>query len=178
MSTSSASKNNGSRNAVKMQERETMKIGLEEDAVEGVVAVLTRALADTQVFYVKTLNIHWNIVGPNFYSVHKLLDEQYNMLKDAGDEIAERIRSYGASAIGSMKEFLANTNLEEKEGNGSVQIDVLNELIADHETIVRKLREGIDQCSDTYEDEGAADLLTAHLQKHQEMSWMLRSFLR
>jgi len=57
------------------------------------------------------------------------------------------------------------------------QNSYLNELVADHEAVVRQLRKDIDRCSDEFSDEGAADLLTAQMQKHQDMAWMLRSFL-
>ena len=159
------------------KQRESLEIGMKKDAIDGVVTTLTRALSDVEILYVKTLNVHWNFVGPNFYSVHKLLDEQYNTLQGAADELAERIRSYGAPAAGSMAEFVGHSSLEEKKGDATVDTSALAMLVADHEAIVRQLRDDIDRCTEEFGDQGAADLLTAHLQQHQEMSWMLRAHL-
>lgn len=170
----SSSKRNGQ---ALTKEKEAVDLGLEQSAVEGVVTCLTQALADTQVLYVKTLNVHWNIVDPNFYGIHTLLDEQYNALKAAGDKVAERIRTYGVPVIGSMSEFLAQTRLEETKGGEMVQVGALKDLIADHEAVIRQLREDIDRCTEEYGDQGAADLLIARMQDHQEMSWMLRASL-
>ena len=39
------------------------------------------------------------------------------------------------------------------------------------------LREFVDQCSEKYHDEGTADFLTGLMEDHEEMAWMLRSFL-
>lgn len=156
---------------------ESVDLGLRDNSVEGVVTTLTRTLSDIQVLYVKTLNIHWNIADPNFYGIHTLLDEQYNALKIGGDEVAERIRTYGVPVIGSMGEFLAHTILEEQKGAEIVQAPALNDLVADHESVIRQLREDIDRCSFEYGDQGAADLLIGRLQEHQKMSWMLRASL-
>lgn len=170
-----STQNNG---MTQVKERPDADLGLDTDAVEGVVTALTRTLADTQVLYVKTLNIHWNIVGSAFYGIHTLLDEQYNALKRAGDLIAERIRGYGVPVIGSMEEFLEHTSLEEKSGGQTVGAEALSELVADHETAIRQLRRSIELCEENYKDAGAADLLTAQMQEHQDMAWMLRSFLQ
>lgn len=171
----SKSSNSNSRTMVKNEE--SVDLGLKSSAVGGVVTTLTRTLSDIQVLYVKTLNFHWNIVGPNFYGLHTLLDKQYNALKMAGDEVAERIRTYGVPVVGSMSEFLAHTSLTEKKGAGTIPETALGELVADHERVVRQLREDIDRCTEEYRDQGAADLLIQRLQEHQEMGWMLRSSL-
>lgn len=170
----STSKRNGQ---TLTREKEAVDLGLKESAVEGVVTCLTQALADTEVLYVKTMNVHWNIVDPNFYGIHTLLDEQYNSLKVAGGKIAERIRTYGVPVIGSMREFLAHTRLGETKGDQVVQVAALKDLISDHEALIRQLRQDIERCTEDYGDQGAADLLIARLQGHQEMSWMLRASL-
>ncbi len=54
---------------------------------------------------------------------------------------------------------------------------MVEKLVYDHELIIRNLREHIDQCSEQYHDEGTADFLTGLMEGHEEMAWMLRSFL-
>ncbi|MBX3051659.1 MAG: DNA starvation/stationary phase protection protein [Caldilineaceae bacterium] len=171
------SSNGNTKTKEKAQETQRTDIGLSGEAVENVVSLLTQALSDIQVLYVKTLNVHWNIVDPSFYGIHILLDDQYNALKQDGDKVAERIRGYGVPVIGSMGEFLENSRLKEKIGGQTVGIEALGELVADHEAVIRQLRKDIDSCDEEYGDQGAADLLTAQMQKHQDMAWMLRSFL-
>jgi starvation-inducible DNA-binding protein len=43
--------------------------------------------------------------------------------------------------------------------------------------VIRNLRDHIDQCSDNFHDEGTADFLTGLMEGHEEMAWMLRSFI-
>ena len=50
-------------------------------------------------------------------------------------------------------------------------------LVVDHEHVIRSLREHIAQCSEKYGDEGTADFLTGLMEQHEEMAWMLRSFI-
>ena len=45
------------------------------------------------------------------------------------------------------------------------------------EQVIRNLREHVGQCSDEYGDEGTADFLTGLMEQHEEMVWMLRSFI-
>ena len=64
-----------------------------DTAREGSIATeLSRLLADSNATYNKTLHYHWNVRGPHFYSLHKMFEEQYIELREAMDEIAERIR--------------------------------------------------------------------------------------
>lgn len=173
MSTTTLTRNNNGTATVGKR----VDLGLSQESVEGVVSILTRALSDVQVLYVKSLYVHWNIHDSSFYGIHTLLEEQYNALKEAGDTLAERVRSYGVPVIGSMSNFLAHTRLEEMDEARLVGSEALEMLAADHEAVVRQLRQDIERCEDEYGDMGAADLLTGYMQTHQEMAWMWRSFL-
>ena len=54
---------------------------------------------------------------------------------------------------------------------------MVDRLVQDHERVIRNLRADIDKCSDNYHDEGTADFLTGLMEQHEEMAWMLRSFI-
>ncbi len=149
-------------------------LGLKDSSRDGIVSVLTAVLADEMVLYTRLRNYHWNVTGPHFRSLHELFEEQYDEIAEEIDEIAERIRSYGAAAIGTMAEFKDHARLEERPGVYPDARDMVSELVADNESLVRYMRADIEKVSD---DVGAEDFLTGLLQKHQEMAWMLRSYL-
>ena len=152
-----------------------MHLNLSAKATQELSSILGGILADTYVLYTKTQNFHWNIVDPRFYALHKFLEEQYEELSEAIDEIAERIRMIGHRAPGSLKQFLALTSLKEANGemNAEEMIQVLTE---DHETLIQALREKIRKASDLA-DEGSADLLIQRIRAHEKFAWMLRSHL-
>jgi starvation-inducible DNA-binding protein len=57
--------------------------------------------------YAQIHGYHWNVEGPNFRQLHATFEEQYQNLWAALDEIAERIRSQGAYAPGSVADLMA-----------------------------------------------------------------------
>ena len=92
---------------------EKVDIGLSDKQRDGVVEILNNTLADLHVLYVKTRNYHWNVTGIQFRDFHKLLEDQYDQLSEAIDEVAERVRQLGAPAPGSMQEYLKRARLKE-----------------------------------------------------------------
>lgn len=155
----------------------TVNIGISEEHRQGVVNILTRVLADEHVLYIKTRKYHWNVVGPMFHSLHELFEEQYGELADNIDDIAERIRALGAPAVGTLEEFQRYTTLSEEPESYPDATAMLANLVADHETVIRNLRADQEACEKQYNDMGTNDFLIGLMQEHEEMAWMLRSFL-
>jgi starvation-inducible DNA-binding protein len=54
---------------------------------------------------------------------------------------------------------------------------MLANLLVDHEATIRQMREDLETCADTYHDIGTNDFLTGLMERHEKMTWMLRSFL-
>ena len=148
-------------------------IGLGSDARDPVVEILHKTLADEAVLTLKTRNAHWNMTGPGFFELHKLFAAQYEQLNRSCNEIAERARMLGSVTLGSFDEFLTHTRLEEQPGNVP---DVLH-LLADHETVIRFLREDARKCTEEYEDEGTFNMLVEKIRLHEQMAWILRSII-
>jgi starvation-inducible DNA-binding protein len=148
-------------------------IGLSSDVRSPIVEILNTSLANEAVLSQKTRSIRWNRSGTGFLEVHILLESQYKQLNDILDKIAERTKMLGGIALGTFQEFLEHAqikNLPEKIP------DVLH-LLADHESVIRSLREKIRKCSEEYEDEGTAELLVGVMSLHEKMAWMLRSYI-
>jgi starvation-inducible DNA-binding protein len=163
-----------------MMEKIFMKpisIGLSEEQRQGVVNLLNQDLSDSYLLVIKTKKYHWDVVGPQFRTLHELWDEQYEALSANIDAIAERIRALGGYPVGTAKGFVEAASLREHAGDLPNAENMVERLVSDHEQVIRNLREHIDQCSDKYHDEGTADFLTGLMEQHEEMAWMLRSFV-
>jgi starvation-inducible DNA-binding protein len=152
-------------------------IGLTDEQRDGVVSILNTLLADAYLMYTKTRNYHWNVVGPQFNDLHKFFEVQYEALNDIVDEVAERARSLGGNATGTLVEFLKQTRLQEAAGEYPEASEMIAHLLADHETTIRNLRMALVTCADTYHDVGTSDFLTGLMERHEKMAWMLRSFI-
>jgi starvation-inducible DNA-binding protein len=156
----------------------SVNIGLTDEQRAGVVEILNRVLSDQHVLYTKTRNYHWNVVGEHFRDLHKLLEEQYEELEQAIDQVAERTRQLGFPAIGTLTEFLDHATLKERPGDYPDAFTMLANLCGDHEAVIQQLRQDADDCDEKYHDMGTNDFLLGLVQAHEKMAWMLRSFLQ
>ncbi|MBC8167415.1 MAG: DNA starvation/stationary phase protection protein [Bryobacteraceae bacterium] len=156
---------------------EPLDNGLEEQNLQGIVDSLNKLLADEHVLYVKTRNYHWNVTGPRFHPLHVFFEEQYDELAEIIDEVAENVRQFGGFACGTMAEFTSLARLKEEPGNLPDEDGMIASLVEDHEAVIRQLRDDIEQADGEFEAADAADFLTAVLEKHNKMAWMLRSHL-
>jgi starvation-inducible DNA-binding protein len=148
-------------------------IGLESDVRQPVVKMLNASLANEAILTQKTRNAHWNVSGVSFFELHILFEAQYKQLNEISDKIAERVRMLGGVTIASFEEFINHARLSEH----STEIPDILQLLADHETVIRFLREDIRKCSEEYEDEGTVDLLVGVMSLHEKMAWMLRAYI-
>jgi starvation-inducible DNA-binding protein len=170
-------KNNNMENDVLKGTRVSVQIGMKETDRNSVGQILNLLLADEHVLYIKLRNYHWNVTGMQFKPLHELFEEQYTALATSIDDLAERIRSLGFFAPGSMEELKKLARLQETDHlNGNAEQMVKN-LLADNETIIQILRRNIDQVDNDFNDVGNADFLTALLEDHEKMAWMLRAHL-
>lgn len=153
----------------------TIDTGLGKTERAAVAEELTRVLADSFAVYLKTHGYHWNVRGPEFFSFHNLLEQQYRDIWAALDEIAERIRALGVLAPQSYSAFGNLTAIKhgdpEKEATA-----MLKELMQDHETLIATARRAF-EAADAAGDEASADLMTQRLAAHEKFAWMLRSTL-
>ncbi len=113
----------------------------------------------------------------HFLSLHNFFEAQYGEVEEIIDELAERIRAIGHAAVGAMKDYVKLARLPETgDVNGDAET-MLNNLLADHESLIRILRKDLEEDADKYNDMGTSDFLTALMEKHEKMAWMIRSYL-
>ena len=142
---------------------------------ERTVTALNKLLADSYTLYLKTHNFHWNVTGPMFTTLHTLFETQYTELALAVDEIAERIRTLGAKAPGSYRQFAELTEVNEASGGEKAE-EMIRQLVEDQEIIANDARAVIAAANDA-NDDASADLGTRRMDVHQKSAWMLRSHL-
>ncbi|HEX8011809.1 MAG TPA: DNA starvation/stationary phase protection protein [Casimicrobiaceae bacterium] len=152
-------------------------IGLGEKERARLGAMLNALVADEFVLYTKTRRFHWNVVGSDFGELHKFFEGQYEALDDIVDEVAERARALDVTSAGSLREFLELTRLKEQAGKDPDAPGMLAALLADHEAVIRNLRQDL-ETADELGDAGTNDFLTGLMEQHEKFAWMIRSYLR
>lgn len=155
----------------------SLNTGLSEEDRRSVAEALSRILADTYVLYLKTRNYHWNVTGPHFGQLHSLFEEQYDELREAGDEIAERIRALGHFAPGSYARFAELKSIEEAPDSPPHADAMIGQLAADNETLSRVARSVL-TAAENAGDEVTIDMMVERMTAHEKAAWMLRSHLQ
>jgi starvation-inducible DNA-binding protein len=148
----------------------------DQAARNGIAHALGKLLADSYTLYLKTHSFHWNVVGPHFYDLHKLFEEQYTELAGAVDEIAERIRALGAKAPGSYAEFSKLSTVRDQPEAPAAE-EMIRQLLADHTTAARSAQQ-VAEIADEHSDISTNDLATERVTIHEKAAWMLGSLLQ
>lgn len=149
-------------------------IGIDENARKSVADALNATLADSYSLYMKTHAYHWNVTGPQFHTLHIMFEEQYNEMWTALDEIAERVRALGVFAPTSGKQFADLSAIKNDETSPPTATQMIENLLSDHETLIKRAREGLSTAEEAG-DAASADLLTVRIQTHEKTAWMLRA---
>jgi starvation-inducible DNA-binding protein len=108
-----------------------------------------------------------------FRSLHLMFEEEYMELRDAADEIAERIRALGHVAPGSYSEFTELGSVKDEKGAPEA-MEMVRRLVAGHEAVIRTAREVV-ETAEGAADVATADLATARIEVHEKTAWMLRA---
>jgi starvation-inducible DNA-binding protein len=101
-----------------------------------------------------------------------MFEEQYLELRDAVDEIAERIRTLGPLAPGSYGEMARLAKLAEEDG-APAAMDMVRRLAADNATVATTAAEVL-AAAEAASDVATADLVTQRIAAHEKAGWMLR----
>lgn len=150
-------------------------LGIKKENRAQVVQSLAKLLADEFILYTKTRNAHWNVEGPDFHSMHVFFEKQFEQLDEIIDQVAERIRTLGHFAPASLSSFLSLTHLTEKMENKNSAKAFIHALLTDHEQIIAFIRTQINPFVNEFGDAGSSDFITALLEQHETMAWMLRA---
>lgn len=136
---------------------------------------LAHLLADTYILTIKTQNFHWNVRGPNFYTYHKMFEEQYNQLALAIDELAERMRALNVLAPASYAQFMQLSSLKETSATLTDE-EMIKALLKDHESMSEMITR-LFSIAEACEDEVTLDFFIQRKTEHDKIAWMLRSTL-
>lgn len=140
-----------------------------------IIKNINTILANTYSLYLKTQNYHWCVTGPYFAQLHTLFENQYEELVEAVDTIAERIRATGSMPLAGFEDFIKARTLKDGDSTNNWQL-MIQDLIADHKTILANLYEVIKICEQKG-DEATLDLIVERIRSHEKTSWMLKAHL-
>ncbi|WP_371828721.1 Dps family protein [Rhodococcoides corynebacterioides] len=120
-------------------------------------------------------HVHWNVVGPNFISVHEMLDPQVEAVRGFADDVAERIATLGGSAKGTPGTIVAQRSWDDYSIGRAPAIEHLGALDLVYTGVISDYREAIEKTGDI--DPVTEDLLIGHSGQLELFHWFVRAHL-
>jgi starvation-inducible DNA-binding protein len=150
-----------------------LPIALSKEARSDSCRLLNEILADTMILYAMYKKHHWLVAGPTFYQLHLLFDKHAEEQLEIIDLLAERVQSLGGIAVGDPRHAAELTTIGRPPNGAEDVAAMIHRLLDAHETILEKVRAGIDK-TEKSSDWGSNDLLMSDvLRRHELQVWFV-----
>ncbi|MFJ6053429.1 Dps family protein [Streptomyces sp. NPDC092307] len=147
-----------------------VKNALPEADLKVVGEALQGALVDLVDLSLVAKQVHWNVVGPRFRSVHLQLDEVVTTARTHSDVVAERASALGITPDGRASTVASSTAITGVPEGWIKDADAVRILVDALSTVITRMRDRIRATDEP--DPVTQDLLialTGDLEKHH---WM------
>ena len=139
---------------------------------QDVVKELNQQVANWTVAYTKLHNFHWYVKGPNFFSLHEKFEELYNEASQYVDDLAERILAIGGNPVGTLKESLEISIVDEA---GKITEQMVEAFSNDLTHISEQLVKSIEVVGEG--DDVSEDMFIGMKNSVDKHNWMFKSYL-
>ena len=151
--------------------------------VPGLTTTEGHALADTLQQRLNALNdlqltlkhAHWNVVGPNFISVHEMLDPQIEVVRGFVDEVAERMATMGVTPNGLPGAIVSSRNWDDYDVMRATGVEHLAALDIVYSGVIKDHRKAIDKAGKV--DPITEDMLIGQVKELELFQWFMRSHI-
>ncbi|MEV4335148.1 DNA starvation/stationary phase protection protein [Streptomyces sp. NPDC049597] len=150
-----------------------VKSPLSEADLKTVGEALKGALVDLVDLALVAKQVHWNVVGPRFRSVHLQLDEVVDTARQHSDTVAERSSAIGVTPDGRAATVAAQSAIGSVPDGWIKDVDAVRTMVDALGAVIGRMRERIDATEKP--DPVSQDILiglTADLEKH---AWMFQA---
>ena len=141
------------------------------------VRLLNQQLADTFDLMSQTKHVHWNIKGPHFIGLHKMLDEFVEGLEDYVDVIAERATALGGPAAGTIRMAADGTRLDDYPMEITRDMDHVRALADRYAALGEYTRKAI-KIAESADDQDTMDLFVDVSRDIDKWLWFLEAHLQ
>lgn len=149
--------------------------GLDVATGSNLAEVLQQRLVSLVDLTLTLKHIHWNVVGPNFISVHEMLDVQHAGVGLLVDDLAERIATLGGVPSGLPGELTRTREWDDYALGRADALAHLGALDLVYAGIIASHRAAMDQVAD--HDRVSEDLLIGQTGTLERYQWFVRSHL-
>ncbi len=152
------------------------KLGFTHLETAEIVFALNKLLANYHVHYQKLRKFHWEVVGPDFFDLHNIFEEEYNNVQKNIDDVAERIRVFGKQPMSNLSDYLDQSEIKEVQGNRT-GTEMVKEVLDDFEVLLSYMLE-VSEAANAIGDTSTSHIIAEIIQKMEKRHWMLTAFLK
>ncbi|MFJ4677533.1 MULTISPECIES: Dps family protein [unclassified Kitasatospora] len=149
--------------------------GLTTEQGAELIVTLQERLNALNDLHLTLKHIHWNVVGPHFIAVHKMLDPQVDRVRLMADDVAERIATLGGVAHGTPGRLVAERGWDDYSVGRADAIAHLGALDLVYTGVITDLRNAVEQAGKI--DPATEDLLIEQLRDLEQYQWFVRAHL-
>ena len=120
-------------------------------------------------------HVHWNVAGPGFISIHKMLDPQVDSVRAMADETAERIATLGGVPEGTPGAVVKNRSWEDYPLGKATVVDHLEELEKVYAGVIESHRKAQQELAEN--DPVSEDLIIGQLSNLELYHWFVSAHL-
>ncbi len=153
------------------------KNDLKSNAKQLSIGLLNARVADGIDLALLTKQAHWNLKGPQFIAVHKMLDGFRTQLDDAVDTMAERVVQLGGTAMGTTQVVAEVSTLKPYPTDIYAIHDHLEALIDRYAHMANMVRDDIDRTAEAG-DADTADIFTGVSRSLEKSLWFLEAHVQ
>ena len=147
-----------------------IKSPLSDDALKVTGEALQNALVDLLDLTLVAKQVHWNLVGSHFRSVHLQLDEVVAMARKHTDVVAERAAAIGVSPDGRAMTVAAESTLPGVKNGWIKDTDGVRSMTTLLRAVIARVRQHIDDTEES--DPVSQDILIDVARDLEEQAWM------
>ena len=138
---------------------------------------LNEFLSDLEVMSVKLQNYHWNVSGKGFFITHEKLEEYYDEIRVQIDEIAEHILALGYEPLGTIQDFIKNSQIQEAKNERIKSLEIIKNVIQDLRTLRTKVTQ-IKEDAENQNNYATSSLMDNYLANYSKKLWMLNETIK
>ena len=116
-------------------------------------------------------------MGKGFFITHGKLEEYYNEIREQIDEVAEHILSLGYQPLGTMQDFMKNSEIQEAKNEKIKSLEIIKNVIQDIQTLNKKAIQ-IKQEAEKQSDYATSAAMDNYLGNYAKKLWMLNETLK
>ncbi len=119
---------------------------------------------------------HWNVVGPKFIGVHKMLDPQVDAVREMTDTVAERMATMGVPPVGTPGALVKQRDWEDYPIGLAQASEHLGALDIFYSRVIENHRRVIEAAGDV--DPVTEDMLIGQTGAMEQYQWFVRAHLQ